>query len=197
MACRPICGDLHKLELREDVLSLSLAAPLHMLRASHRGGCGACAAQHAERARGRNQTRVCAACKEIKVIEPLKASGGHPSTPSSICGTVNSTMDTIRGADVRLLHTCLQEPTPQCYLQAQQILLRTGCLDCLPYLQEHDARDVAYCREHESKQDCEAALAPCQRQSLIRAPPLLGPPPAPAHHKAAVSLGKVVTHGAR
>ena len=109
-------------------------------------------------------------CKEIKVSKPLPATASSAGSPASICGTTNSTMSTISGADWRLLSTCLNKPTPQCYIRAQEILLQTGCVDCLPYLQEHDTRANAYCSERASKRDCEAASAPCQKESLIRAP---------------------------
>jgi hypothetical protein len=95
------------------------------------------------------------ACRQIDVRDPL------PQYPQNVlCVQSNGTAMAISGTQVKQLKDCLAVPTPACFLQLQNVLLDTGCIDCLPYLQNLHTRVDQYCAGR-PEEDCVRTPAPC------------------------------------
>jgi hypothetical protein len=109
-----------------------------------------------------------AGCKLIAVQNALG------EEVDAICGTKNATVATLRLEEANLMRTCMQTPTPDCYLKTQDILLKTGCINCLPYIQDHDSRATEYCEPHKTREECSRTVAPCPRTDPVRMRPLPG-----------------------
>ena len=66
--------------------------------------------------------------------------------------------------------SCLQNPGEgQCFVEIQSLMLATGCIDCLPYVQNHQDRVKQFCQPLKSQAACVAQEAPCPQYDLIGA----------------------------
>ena len=92
----------------------------------------------------------CADCKEIDIVGPFTDSqpGDTFCVPSSAFAT------DIPDADVQLIKECLSNPSPACFVRLQVILAETGCVDCLPFIQNLEDIVNTYCDEHTTREAC-------------------------------------------
>ena len=94
-------------------------------------------------------------------------SPGFRASPT-FCAPNSSVGHNITGADAAAISACLVYPgSGACWLYLQDVLVATGCVDCLPFASAQKDRLREYCKSARTREECATRVGPCQHRSPI------------------------------
>ena len=106
-------------------------------------------------------------CKEVVVVAPFASQPGAAGPGGTACLPTNAPNDTVTGEARSRLNACIKQPNPQCFVELQFVLAQTGCVNCLPFIQQTEERIAQYCSDYTEQMTCEAATTPCPSTEAI------------------------------